>query len=79
MVSPIILGLTIVGLILCKYKEKAQIFYKQLTFASWGWDASFSAGYIGCIETFQTEPWISLVARELHPQALKMFSSPQPH
>jgi hypothetical protein len=36
-----------------KYKKKAQSFYRQLTFASWGWDASFGAGYIGGIETFR--------------------------
>jgi hypothetical protein len=35
-----------------KYKKKAQSFYKQLTFASWGWDSGWGAGYIGGFETF---------------------------
>ena len=36
-----------------KYKKKAQSFYRQLTFASWGRDAGFGAGYIEGIKTFR--------------------------
>jgi hypothetical protein len=39
-----------------KYKEKAQSFYQQLTFASWGRDIGFFVGYIGGFESFQE--WI---------------------
>jgi hypothetical protein len=41
---------------LCKYKEKTRRFYRQLTFASWGRDTSFSAGYLVGIETFRA--WV---------------------
>ena len=37
---------------LCKYKEEARSFYRQLTFASWAQDLSFSVGHMGGIETF---------------------------
>jgi hypothetical protein len=39
-----------------KYREKAQIFYKQLTFASWARDSGFHLGYMEGIETLPT--WV---------------------
>jgi hypothetical protein len=36
-----------------EYKEKAQSFYRQLTFASWGRDTGFSMGYMGGFESFR--------------------------
>jgi hypothetical protein len=42
-----------------KYKEKAQSFYKQLTFASWARDSGFHLGYMERIDLSDVglEPW----------------------
>jgi hypothetical protein len=40
-----------------KYKEKARSFYKQLTFASWGRDAGFNAGYLEGDECQMVRIW----------------------
>ncbi|XP_059459492.1 uncharacterized protein LOC132189035 [Corylus avellana] len=37
----------------CRYKGKARIFYKQLSFASWARDSGWGLGYITGFETFR--------------------------